>query len=164
MLAIDGEVESVPTVWAVAPELADGTLNAKKDFLRFKQTVLEGGDTKTWSVGKDNLLVCIGRTHDAQLKFPTPLTPGEDVSPAPLVTEETVGDGNAKDVVDAQVEVQRKIGVPMQDVGGDDDFNVVSGTPEEGTESGNSLYGYLVMLGLGLLAYNSVDVNINLLA
>ena len=164
VLAIDGEVVSVPTVWAVAPELADGTLNAKKDFLRFKQTVLEGGDTKTWSVGKNNLLVCIGRTHEAQLKFPTPLTPGEDVSPAPLVTEETVGDGNAKDVVDAQVEVQRKIGVPMQDVGGDDDFNVVSGTPEEGTESGNSLYGYLVMLGLGLLAYNSVDVNINLLA
>ena len=164
VLAIDGVVESVPTVWPVSPELADGTLNSKKDFIRFKREVLEGGDTKTLAVGghDHNILVCIGRTSDAQLKFPTPLTPGEDVTPAALHEEETAGDGNQKDVVDAEIEAQAKIGVPMAAVQHDEEE--FDPTPATGPQSGDSLYGYLVMLGLGLLVYNSVDVNLNLLA
>ena len=164
VLAIDGKVESVPTVWPVSPELADGTLNTNKDFVRFKREVLEGGDTQTMAVGghDHNILVCIGRTSDDQLKFPTPLTPGEEVTPAPVVEKATAGDGNQKDIVDARFEVQAKLGVPVQDVAEGEEVEYER--PATGPQGGDSLYGYLVMLGLGLLVYNSVDVSFDLLA
>jgi hypothetical protein len=161
--AIDGTQAITDKVWPLADDLSDA-LNLKKNFLHFRQAAVEGGDTPGQSVGKTDLLLCIGRTNEAGGKGPTALTPGEQVIPSKPITLGMVGDGGVRDEHDMIQEISRSAGIPPGDVEravlrDTDDDNAIVGT----AAGGDSLFGYGVMAAVALLLWNSVDVNFNIL-
>ena len=161
--AIDGTQAITDKVWPLADDLSDA-LNLKKNFLHFRQAAVEGGDTPGQSVGKTDLLLCIGRTNEAGGKGPTALTPGEQVIPSKPITLGMVGDGGVRDEHDIIQEISRSAGIPPGDVEravlrDTDDDNAIVGT----AAGGDSLFGYGVMAAVALLLWNSVDVNFNIL-
>ena len=77
--ALDGDlvvVDEYPI--PVNPTLAD-TFNLRKNFVKFRLAAVEGVNTHTYSLGKDELLLCIGGTQDDRVGFPKQETPGKRV-------------------------------------------------------------------------------------
>ena len=86
---------------------------------------------------------------------------GDPIVAKGLHKEKTVGDGGRAAADDAKYEISKITGIPPNDVDPTDDEVML----EEDTNGGDDgLWVYLVMLGVGLFVYNSVDVNVNLLA
>ena len=162
--ALDGETAVVQEVWPCGEDFAD-SVNLMKNAVNFKLEVLEGGDTKRHNLGQYDLFLCIGKSHDAQLKNISTDTPGESVTPFGAREQETVGDVATRDTVDAQVEVQQRTGIPMKDAAPDPDpGGYETEVAADSYQGGNSLFGYIVMGGLALFILNSVDMNLNILA
>ena len=155
-LGIDGRKAIVNEVWPVHELLAD-VINKKKTFVLFKEQAVTGGDTQTSCLGPTDLLLCMGKTdEDAAKEQPTFLTAGERVQPKPTERRDTAGDQATKLELDAVEEVANKTGVAPAEVlraQYDDGDDRIVGT----YSSGDSLFGYAMMAGLGLLIYNSVD-------
>ena len=160
--AFDGKRAVVPEVWPVHDILAD-VLNRKKSLILFKDASVRGGDTMTASLARTDPLLCLGKTVEAAAQMPTNLTPGEVIIPGPKQVQETVGDRGAKEREDAFQDIAKQTGVAPADLrrsAQDDEDDAMIGT----SRSGDSLFGYAVMAGAGLLIWNSVDFSGNLFA
>ena len=93
--AIDGDLVIVDDVWPVSANLAD-ILNVEQSFANFRNAAVEGENTNALLLGRDHLLVCIGQTHDAQVDFPKPDTPGQTLVHRKAVEMEDAGDEEAR--------------------------------------------------------------------
>ena len=135
-------------------------MSLRKIFNIFKREVLEGGDTQTHNLGQYELLFCLGKTNEEQIKFVPGITKGDPVVAEALVKEKTVGDQGEAAADDAKYEISKITGIPPAHVHpGNDALEL---TVDNGGDGG--MWVYAAMLGLGLFVYNSVDMNINLLA
>ena len=161
VLAVDGVVRtfSEGTFRPVTDDLVE-LMSLRKIFNIFRREVLEGGDTKTHNLGQYELLFCLGKVNEEQIKFVPGFPKGDPVIAAGLHKEPTVGDGGRAAAEDAKNEISKATGIPPGDVdpGHSETQEAVDNGPDEG------LWGYGVMLALGLFLYNSVDVNIDILA
>ena len=161
ILAIDGVERTFRegTFHPVSDDLVE-LMSQRKIFNIFKREVLEGGDTLTHNLGQYELLFCLGKTNEEQIKFVPGITKGDPVVAEALVKEKTVGDQGAAAADDAKYEISKITGIPPAHVHpGNDELEL---TVDNGGDGG--MWVYAAMLGLGLFVYNSVDMNINLLA
>ena len=161
VLGIDGTVEIVDQVWPFSKNLEE-TVQLDKEFMEFKMRAVEGGDTEGKNLGANHLAFCVGNTYESMAEFPTPLTPGVRVKTAMAAEEETVGAGRQHVLEeDARQELALLSGVPLNELG-------YAGGPDPNLKGdyngGNSVMAYLVMGGLALLVFNSVDINMDILA
>ena len=146
--AIDGDLVIVDDVWPLSDTLTD-ILNSKKNFVKFRNAAVEGENTSMFLLGRDNLLMCIGDTLDAQVDFPKLDTPGETLVHRKPVEKETVGDEEAKWAGDTPGEV---LGHPSE-VEYDDFEPPVSGSAADG----DSNTVYFVMAAAAIFILYSVN-------
>jgi hypothetical protein len=163
VLGIDGTVKVVDQVWPFSHQLEE-TVELDKEFMEFKRRALEGRDTEGKNLGANHLRFCVGDTYETMASFPTPLTPAVRVSTKQPLDEETVGEGHQVALdEDARQEVHKVTGIPL---------NAISSPEHEGVgealageyKAGDSLMVYAVLAGLALFVYNSVDINVDILA
>jgi len=156
--AFDGNLVVVDEVWPISFNLSD-SFNAKKKYTQFRMAAIEGVNTHTYSLGTDELLVCIGGTQDAQMGFPKKDTPGEvvrhRVEPEIL---ETAGQEAVKDKIDDAVEISRGDNVSS---GKALRMIAVDTYPDEELDEsrmgGNSLFAYGAMAAAVLFLFNSIE-------
>ena len=162
VLGIDGTVKVVDQVWPFSHQLEE-TVELDKEFMEFKRRALEGRDTEGKNLGADHLRFCVGDTYETMASFPTPLTKAVRVSTKQPLDEETVGEGHQDALAeDARQEVHKVTGIPLSAIS----------SPEQGPapvlageyNGGDSLMVYAVLAGLALFAFNSVDINVDILA
>ena len=145
--AIDGDLVIVDDVWPLSDTLSD-ILNVKKNFVEFRNAAVEGENTSMFLLGRDELLVCIGNTHDAQVDFPKPETPGQTIIHRKPVEGDTVGDEETKWLGDTPGEV---LGHPGEVEYDDFEAAVTSRT------GGDSNAIYFIMAAAALFVLYSVD-------
>ena len=161
VLGIDGVVDVAQKVWPLSRQLVQ-TVELDKEFMEFKRRALEGGDTEGKNLGGSHLDFCLGNTYESMAEFPTPLTKGVRVTEGDPVEEDSVG-GTFETAVehDAREELALLSGVPLASQSYDEEESV---RLQGGHNGGSSMMAYFAMAGLALFVFNSVDINIDLLA